>query len=238
MSRKPRAPDYRAQQVCESVEAGIEPNTQDVLTQYFFHFVKGEHVPDEDFLIAAELYSDEEYRHILNALLLGCATREQIHDGLAIGPRVLEHYAAFFFDASVFPHNPARIRYINNLQINPEFITHYRMAVERGPEEVIRRYRVGWRPKIQPKAITEQLVDDMTARFNTHRGQPITSDHAREALRWGEAALRGAKQLHDFAVAADDANRGGNDLRIALTVETLKSAPSEVGIDPDEVIRD
>lgn len=216
----------------------MELENQDVLSTYFFHYVKGQEVPDQDFVIAADLYMDLEYRHIINALLLARATPDQVHDGLSIGPRVIDYYGSFFFDTSVFSHNIARIRFINELDLPPEVVTHYRMAVERGPEEVIRRYRVGWRPKIHPKAITEQLVDDMTARFNTHRGQPITSDHAREALKWGEAAMRGAKQLHDFEVDADDANRGGNDLRIALTVENLKSAPTEVGIVPGEIIKD
>lgn len=236
IARKGRDPDYRAVAVEESDEV-----PEDALSRYYFHFVKsgGQDCPDQDFAEAAFLYADREYRHILNALLLAEAHPDEIVAALGVPARVLEHYSAFFFDKSVFPHNMAKYRWVVGLPVHEIEKEHYVIALERGADEVLSRYRVGWRPRLDPHKVTHEVLADMRSRFMEHRGRSSRDPVAQAALGHANVTLAAARQLSTMEREANATTSSGmSDLKIALEVRSAKASPDVVGVKIEDVITD
>jgi len=231
-----RQPDHRAAQILDNPH-GEAP--EDPLGRYFFHFVKTGEAPDDDAHEAAHIYMDPEFRHVLDALLLAEAKHESIIEALKLPPRVLDIYASFFFDVTVFPHNMAKTRYVRDLLVGEDMRQHYIVAITRGPEEVLRRYRVGWRPKLDPQEVTHDILSDVWSRFTEHRGRQLSDKHAQAALQFTDPALRAARQLNDMRrQAADTSASGAQELRIALEVRETQASPLKLGIDLDDLVKD
>lgn len=236
LARKGQEPDYRAVAVEESAEA-----PEETLARYYFHFVKsgGLDCPDADFGEAAALYVDQEYKHILNALLLADAHPDEIVAALGIPARVLEYYSSFFFDKTVFPHNLAKYRWVVGLPVHSVEKEHYVIALERGVEEVLSKYRVGWRPRLDPHKVTHEVLSDMRSRFVEHRGRSSKDPIAQAALSHAGVTLAAARQLATLEREANATTSSGmSDLKIALEVRSSQASPEAVGVKIDDVVTD
>lgn len=229
-------PDHRAQRLIVAAKTEGAPEPEEPLERAFFHFVKTGEASMSEIPQAIELYSDEEFKHVLNALTLSGAHSETVAAGLGLSESVYQTYVYLFFDVDVFPHNLAKDRYIKLLRCNEELRKLYEIAIERGAHELIERYRIGAKPRLDPEELMYGAMTDMWSKFLTHRGYNVTSDVAKEALRWGESMLRVAKMLSDSGKEARRAEGAADDLRIALEIRNETKKPAELGIKPEDLV--
>jgi hypothetical protein len=231
-----QAPDHRVQRVLDAVRDGSDDDLVEPLERSLFHLVKTGEAPSSEIEGALRIYRDEEYRHVFSALALAGANEEAVTVGLGLADTVFSAFKYLFFDASVFEHNLEKARYVRRLQCDEEHRKLYELAVERGPGELIERYRIGERPRLEPESVIYDAMGDMWSKFLAHRGYTVTSDHAKEALRWGEAALRTAKLVLDNS-REERKNAGTvDDLRIALEIRNETRTPADLNIAVDDLV--
>jgi hypothetical protein len=225
------APDHRGAFVIASLSVTPPPDIKDPEERALFCFLKNNQTVSTPVERAYELYCDSEIRHVINAAILGKASDEQISDATEVSTECLPTYRRLFFDRSTFPYTPSIIRYVNNL---PEPLhTLYMTAIQQGPEYLLNRYRVGARIPIDPKKTIDLVRSDCTERFLTHRGLDITSPVAKEALRWGEQAVRAASI--DLNRESDIENLASS-IKLALAAKEHTLTPQEAGVKPTDVL--
>ena len=229
-------PDHRARWIIDTARDGYAEAIIEPLDRELFHFVKNGSTASLEVQQACDLYWDHEFRHVLNALFLAGGQIDTISAGLGISETTLGAYRRLFFNPDVFPHNLAKTRYVKRLECPDEFRSLYELAIERGPNELIERFRIGARPRLEPEALIYDAMADMWSKFLTHRGFTVTSDTAKEALRWGEAALRTAKMVMENS-REDRKNAGTvDDLRIALEIKNETKTLEDIGVEPGDLI--
>jgi len=224
-------PDHRGAFVLASLDAQPPPDLQDSEERAFFCFLKNNQTVSKPVEIAYQLYCDPEIRHVINAAILGKASDEQISEATEVSAECLPTYRRLFFDRSVFPYTPDIIRYVNTIPSPTKDL--YTTAINQGPEYLLNRFRVGTRAPIDPKKTVDSIRSDSTERFLSHRGLDITSPRAKEALRWGELALKAAAVNLN---KNDDPSVSASELRFALRVVNRTMTPEESGIKPTEVL--
>lgn len=230
------SPDHRARGIILAAREGSDENIIEPLDRELFHFVKSGSAASEEVQQACDLYWDAEFRHVLDALFLAGAQIETISTGLGISEATLGAYRRLFFDPDVFPHNLAKTRYVKRLDCEGEFRALYELAIERGPSELIERFRIGARPRLEPETLIYDAMADMWSKFLSHRGFTVTSDTAKEALRWGEAALRTAKMVLENS-REERKNAGTvDDLRIALEIKNETKTLEDLGVQSDDLL--
>lgn len=232
----PLYPDHRAQRLMAASEAEPCVEPEDPLERSFFHYVKTGGAAMPEVTMAVELWRDDEYRHVFNALALSEAHHETVTAGVGLAGTVYQAYQYFFFDVAVFPHNLARDRYVRRLTCSDDLRKLYEVALERGSDELVSRYRVGVRPRLDPEDLLHGALADMWSKFLTHRGYAVTTDVAKEALRWGEAMARIAKGLADGSRDARRAENAIDDLRIALEIRSETKVVSDLGIQLGDLV--
>ena len=232
----PVAPDHRARQIIAATRDGSDEDIIEPLDRELFHFVKNGSTASLEMQQACDLYWDPEFRHVLNALFLAGGQIEAIGTGLGISETTLGAYRRLFFDPDVFPHNLAKTRFVKRLDCADEYRSLYELAVERGPAELIERFRIGARPRLEPENLIYDAMADMWSKFLTHRGFTVTSDTAKEALRWGEAALRTAKMVLDNSREERKTAGTVDDLRIALEIKNETKTLEDLGVQPEELV--
>lgn len=182
---------------------------------------------------AYALYCDPEYRSIFSALALGNAHEDTVALGLDVLPAVFAAFKYLFFDVSVFPHNPAKARFVREIQ-SDEMRKYFELAIERGVDELIERYRIGARPPLDPDKVIQGVLSDSWGKFTAHRGYAVTTEVAKEAFKWGQAALRAA--LVEREIGKDKAISPVADLKIALKITDDTKSLDDLKLDPDELI--
>jgi hypothetical protein len=230
------APDQRARRIIAAAHDGLDEDIVEPLERELFHFVKNGTTASVEIQQACDLYWDAEFKHVINALFLAGSQIENASAGLGISETTLGAYRYLFFDPDKFPHNLAKTRYVKQLDCSDEFRALYELAIERGPNELIERFRIGARPRLEPETLIYDAMADMWSKFLTHRGFTVTSDTAKEALRWGEAALRTAKMVLENS-REDRKNAGTvDDLRIALEIRNETKSLDDLGVEPGELV--
>jgi hypothetical protein len=236
----PTSPDHRASRILQLADTrddfdGVHPVELD-----FFYLVKRGESTLIDVRIAYEVYRTPEDRHVFDALILGRADDGLIADALKVSPTVLVPYRHLFCDATVFPHTPAVYRYIRELpldladDVEKEWAGYYEVAARQGPEYLANRFRIGDRGDVEPRKVLRTAVSDMYDRFLAHRGTQIDSAVAREALRWGTAAVDAAVILID---KGDDKKKSAvEDLRVQLETRDHTATPEGAGIKIDDIL--
>lgn len=228
-------PDHRALRIITSAQAG-DDDSQEPLERAFFHLVKTGDPSSAEVSMASDLYRDPEYRHTFNALILAGANAESVAVGTGVSEACYETYRYLFFDDTVFPHNLAKTRYVRRLPCPDEFRQLYEIAIERGPSELLERCRIGAKPRLEPETLMYDAMSDMWSKFLSHRGYTVTSDMAKEALKWGEASLRTAKQLLENNREERRSAHTVDDLRIALEIRNDTKTMAELNVSPDDLV--
>lgn len=229
-------PDQRARRIIAAAHDGLDEEIVEPLERELFHFVKTGSTASAEIQQACDLYWDIEFRHVMNALFLSGGLISSVASGLSIAEATLSAYRYLFFDPDVFPHNLAKTRYVKRLECSDEYRALYELAIERGPSELIERFRIGARPRLEPETLIYDAMADMWSKFLMHRGFTVTSDTAKEALRWGEAALRTAKMVLENS-REDRKNAGTvDDLRIALEIRNETKSLDDLGVEPGELV--
>lgn len=236
----PTPPDHRASRIIGLAEKQADFDGDNPIERDFFYLVKKGEATLPEVRAAADIYQEPEFRHPFNALLIGRAPDSLIVDALKCDPLVLSPYRHLFFDATVFRHTPAIFRYIRELPLDDNDDTervwreYYMVAAAQGPEYLANRFRVGERPDADPRKVIKTVVTDTYDRFLAHRGKQLNTEVAKEALKWGNAAVSAAVTL--IEKGGDTKKNAVEELRVALQTNDLTKTPEQAGVDPAEVL--
>lgn len=183
---------------------------------------------------ALDIYDDDDYRHILNALILAKASDREIIAGIGVPAMVLSVYRRLFFDRSVFQHDLEVHRYIKGLHVSDDVRHHYESAAQQGPGVLIAKFVVGERPRMDPEEGLKIAYADIHSRFLEHRGHALTTAIAKAALSLAPTLLRAAAVVKAF----NSGGEGGEDLKRALELETVDGTdtPEELGIELKDIM--
>lgn len=185
-----------------------------------FHFVKtgGREVIILDVEDAYGVYFTPEYRHVLDALLLGKATDGEVCSALDFAPNVLSVYRHLFFDRTVFNNALEAHAYARTVPCTKDERQHYFTAVNQGPSALAEKFRIGERPPPDTKAYMREVMADLIIGFRNHRGHDITSPIAQAAFRLAPEILRYAASMSQAGPGAR-AEEAAKAIRLALRVE-------------------
>lgn len=232
----PRSPDHRARAILLEVASGDDTKSNDVVERDFFHYVKHGEASNIEVVTAFELGSDDEYKHVMNALIIGGVDEAYVCDGLRLSPMAFQAYTHLFCDVGVFPHVLAIARYIKRLDVSEEVRELYGRAVERGPKTVVDTFRVGERPRLDPDEVLDTVLGDMYSRFLSHRGKMITDEITKEALKWCQPVISLARALSDKNIDAKQRAAMGDDIKIALEIRDNTRSLADLGLKPEDIL--
>ncbi len=228
-------PDHRALHILRAAKDRDQYESDDPRDTALFHLVKsgGEvsligHVTD-----AFDLYRTEEFRHIVDALLLGGASDTDVADALKMNPLVLSPYRHLFFDMAVFSHVLDMYQYVGRLACSRKQRDEYLISMQQGPNVLGERYHVGDRKPVDPREVVNTVLRDLSSRFREHRGHDITSATAQAALRLVPDVLKAT-------VLATEKNGGDKDsaaqaIMMTLDMKDETKTPDEAGVVLTEV---
>lgn len=211
------SPDHRALEILRQAKEQDTPNSEDPRETALFHLVKsgGEvsliaHVTD-----AFDVYSTEEFRHVVNALILGDATDQEIAEALKMNLLVLNPYRHLFFDKTIFSHVLDMHKYVGSLRCKQKQRDEYLISMQQGPSVLSERYRIGDRKPVDPRNVVNTVLRDLSSRFQEHRGHDITSATAQAALRLVPDVLRASA----LAAEKNGADRDTADKAITMALD-------------------
>jgi len=162
-----------------------------------FYLVKTGKNVLRDVTDALAIYDDAETRHALNAMILSKADDALICDALEIPLGVCGVYRTLFFDRGVFKSTVQMRRYVATLKMTASQRCYYDTALNQGAGFLANRLRVGARSDVDPKTVLRSLLNDSYDRFLAHRGMALTTETAKEALKWGQFATSTAVAVID-----------------------------------------
>ena len=230
-----RSPDHRGLRVRAAIGAGetlVEPHPFEESLKNYWETGVATEAPD--IVIAARLYDDPSQMHVLNSLIVGKATNDQICEGLDMQAGTLQAYRFLFFDRDVFMHALDVHNYVLQLAIPDQIREYYSLCIQKGPFYVINRFRIGERPPVDPGKVLKTLLVDQFDRALSHRGHSITSETARESRNW-------VKQTVQTAIAIKDdggEERRKEEMKKLFELETTDRTKKldDLGIKPEEVV--
>lgn len=197
-----------------------------------FHLVKS--AGEESLVAMVEdaylIYVTREYRHVLNALLLGKATDGLVRDALDIGEGVMSAYRHLFFDVEVFRHALDVHAYIRGLDCSDVEREHYNVAVQQGPAVLAEKFRIGERKPVDPKEVMRTTLGDLYARFQQHRGLAIDSAKAQAALRLAPELLRAAALVNEKSATQSENAAHAIKLALHLVDETKTPEVAQISL--------
>lgn len=188
-------PNHRYLSLNKKIKDGDSVDPSDPILFCLFNYLANNTRLEIDVEEAYELYNEEEFKHLLNASILGRATDEDINSALNISFTTLNVYRYLFFDIQIFRHNLAIIKYVKTLNCPDEYKLYYTQSIEQGGIYLLNKYRIGERVKENPITIMKTVLNDSYERFLTHRGKPLTNEETLMAMRLGPQIVNGAKQL-------------------------------------------
>lgn len=232
MPRQP--PDHNGLKVLECAAASrlFESTHPDEIALYQLLTQKETALPSVG--DALEIYMSEEFRHSLNALLIANMGDESISPVLEISLVTLRSYRYLFFDRSVFRHAFDIRSYVRELPIRMEFKSLYVEAIERGPESLLNKFRVGTRPQVEPRKVLEELMNDQFDRSKAHRGLNLTDEVAKQALNWSRAAVGTAHIL--LANSPQTEKSAMEEVRMQLITKEHTQTLDDINITVDELV--
>jgi hypothetical protein len=183
---------------------------------------------------AVAKFLDPYQRAVMDALCLGRASVEEIHDATEIPHDVIAAYQDYLFDQTVFDDGLERVSWVRGQQ---EYIAQDELQLLQCVLTVGVKY-LTWlltgRGKFSPAEVLRHSMNDAMFRGMAHRGAPVNSDVAKEAHQWIRTAERLAKTLH--AIDPEDQQEAEKQLRIALSYDDTTVNEETVGISPDKIL--
>lgn len=228
-------PDHRALSILRAAKEQAQYDSDDPRDTALFHLVKsgGDVSLIGQVTEAFDIYVTDEFRHIVDALILGDATDTDIAEALKMNPLVLSPYRHLFFDKVVFSHVLDMYQYVGRLICNRKQRDEYLISMQQGPSVLSERYRIGDRKPVDTREVVNTVLRDLSSRFREHRGHDITSATAQAALRLVPDVLRAS------ALAAEknggDKDTANQAITMALNMHDETKTPDEAGVVLGEV---
>lgn len=227
-------PDHVATRVLTSVETLDQPEGDHPFEVALFYLVKNASSLQPDVDEAFCLYENHEQRHVLNAAILAKAPDALLQAEIDLPPGVAAAYRYLFFDRGVFRHALDVASYVAGLELDKKYKEIYETAIQQGADVLLMKYHIGPRAPIDPKDVIRHTLSTFYERAQAHRGQQITSKAAKEALKWGRAAVSTAATLIDKG--NNQAEAALKDLKLALEIKDHTKTPADLGVSHDEIV--
>jgi len=190
---------------------------------------------DPTAVYAWEKYQDELSRVILNSYLLSDTTFDKIRRTTGVPLDVLNMYALYFFDVTIFRDQLEKVSYVGSQRgrIPSEQQVYLEAALTKGADYIT--WLLNGNVNQTPKRVLEAVMTEGYFMGQSHKGQDPTSDVAKQARNWLQMGNHAAINLLRAGVTeSDDAF---TELRLALTFDnnvinqTTEGAPA-----PDDII--
>lgn len=178
--------------------------------------LRGEKVPEE-LAYALDKFRMSYQRTVLNALFIGGATTEQIHQATEIPFKAIAAYGEYIFDITVFRDLLERRSWVVSMQghLTVEEGKILMAALTTGVRYLI--WMLSGRGSYTPAEVLRQTMNDAQFRSLAHRSATINSDVSKEAHQWARTAERLARSVN--AVDPQDNEEARKQLFIALNHE-------------------
>jgi len=135
----------------------------------------------KELVYALKKFLDPYQRAVMDALCLGRASVEEIHEATEIPHDVIVTYQEYFFDQNVFDDGLDRVAWVRAQQ---EYIAPHELQLLQCVLTVGVKY-LTWlltgRGKFSPAQVLRHSMNDAMFRGMAHRGAPVDSTVAKEA---------------------------------------------------------
>lgn len=221
-------PDHRFLAMQALVASG-SPAPTDALEVALFARLSGQPCLVEAVAYASDLHENEEHRPVIDAFLLARTPLDIIASTLDIPAHVLETYMQLFMDVSVFRNKLELITYATHYESSAYGKELVRAAVTVGLDYLLWAYGNG-NGQLDTRHVIRRTMLDAYFRGMAHKGNALTSNVAKEALKWWSTAIRNAESLEK--IDPHTAQNAVDELRIALEAkdESLKIAEAPVPV--------
>ena len=225
-------PHHRLIAAQKAVKSGEKP--KDVkIAAIIAAFTKSKNAKPE-LIRAVEKFLDPYQRAVMDALCLGRASVEEIHEATEVPHEVIVAYQEYLFDQDVFKDGLERISWVRAQQ---KYIAQDELQLLQCVLTVGVKY-LTWlltgRGKFSPAEVLRHSMNDAMFRGMAHRGAPVNSEVAKEAHQWIRTAERLAKTLH--TIDPEDQQEAEKQLRIALEYDDATVNEDTAGISPDKIL--
>lgn len=223
-----RTPDHRYRSVRDSTEELTDSRESALAAR-----ISGMPCPVAEVAYAVDLYENEEHRPALDAFLLAKASLDVVSQTLDIPVAILETYQHFFMDVSVFRNKLELISYATHYESTPYGKELVRTAVTVGLDYLLWAYG-GSAGQLDSRHVIRKTMVDAYFRGMAHKGNALTSNIAKESLKWWLTAIKNAESLEK--IDPHTTQDAVDELRIALSSHDDSLAPDEAPVPISEIM--
>lgn len=225
-------PHHRVIDAHKAIEKASKPKDAKI-ADLVLAFTKDKKAKPE-LIYAVDLFVDAYQRTVMDALVLGHATTEEIQEATGIPLNVIAAYQTYIFDSDVFRNELDRISWVRGLSkhVSADELKLLQAALTVGAKYLI--WLITGRGSFTPVDVIRHSMNDAMFRGMAHRSAPINSDIAKEALLWIRTAERLAKTLQ--ALDPQDIAEAEKQLRIALMYDETTVNEETSGITPENIL--
>jgi len=178
---------------------------------------------------AHDIYAHTYKREVMESFLLVSVPAEDIELILGIPAEVTAAYKHLFFDSDVFEDELDRIEYAYSYSRNDYGAELKKFAMDLGKESLKIRLSRG---SYTVSSATVQGEIRATAYMIAQRAKTcnLTSDEAKEALRWAQVALKASVEDEEREAA------GIEEISLALEARDETTNADKSGVDPKDIV--
>ena len=187
-------------------------------------------------IYAWEKFQDDRSRTFLNAFLMADTSFDAIRRCTDIPVAVIQAYADYIFDMSVFRDRLDRISYVDETATygDEKESRYLRAALSAGAPYLV--WLLKGQSGITPKEYLQAQMIDSYHRAQAHRDVPLDSPIAREARVWAEIGTKNAVALHK--IDPQEGQDALEQLRLKLVYDDGTINENTVGAPaPEDILR-
>jgi len=195
------SPDWRWQALLKAADTGELTEVEDELVGHVYDVMCGK-AHDEDVLRALDLYRIPYKRDNLMAFLLSRATHEQIAQGLGLPIPVIKIFESLFIDPEQF-RDKMDIRMYAELYRDNKCSEPARALIDigmiEGPYALLNYWITGNETvEITNEELSRRILTMTYTKLMVARQDSLTSERAKEALKWVKAAAQVMRTRNTF----------------------------------------
>jgi hypothetical protein len=182
---------------------------------------------------AYDLYQIETHRAAIDAFTLAKVETAQVSTTLEIPVEVVRTYQHLFMDTTAFRNRLELTSYAAEYQGNAYGVELVRTAVVVGLEYLLWAFGTPTE-NIDNRVVVRRTMIDAFFRGMAHKGNPVTSATAKEALKWWSTAISNAQVLEK--IDPRSARSAFDDLRIALEKKDSTCSVEQAPVPVSEIL--